>query len=104
MMVVRNACFAFVLLLTLSTLTTPAVAKYTEEWLGSANVARAQAAPRASEKASATADAAVTRAGSQPSRGKSSLTASPFDADPIAAFADDPIAEFARPRPKRNRL
>src|SRR5579875_1838874 len=100
---VRNARHSILFPLAILTLTTPALAKYTEEWLASANVARAQAAPRASEKANATntANAAVARAASQPasqpSRGKSSLTDSPFDKDPIAAFADDPIAEFARP-------
>lgn len=100
----RKACFALLLPFTVLTLTTPAFAKYTEEWLGSGNVTRSQAAPRAGEKAASASSGAASRAVSQQGRPKSPQTASPFDKDPIAAYADDPIAEFARPRSKRNHL
>ncbi|WP_250499243.1 hypothetical protein [Caballeronia sp. GAWG1-5s-s] len=103
-MLARKACFALLLPFTVLTLITPALAKYTEEWLGSETVTRSQAGPRASEKAASASSAAASRAPSQPGRPKSPQTASLFDKDPIAAYADDPIAEFARPRSKRNHL
>ncbi|WP_244848393.1 hypothetical protein [Caballeronia sp. SL2Y3] len=104
LMLARKACFALLLSFTVLTLTAPAFAKYTEEWIGSGNVTRPQTAPRASDKATSASSAAASRAPSQPGRPKAPLTASPFDKDPIAAYADDPIAEFARPRTKRNHL
>ncbi len=103
-MLARKACFALLLPFTVLTLTTPALAKYTEEWIESGNVTRSQAAPRAGEKATAAPSAAASRAPAQPGRPKTPQTASPFDKDPIAAYADDPIAEFARPRSRRNHL
>ncbi|MDR5854215.1 hypothetical protein P9239_12965 [Caballeronia sp. LZ062] len=101
-MLVRMARFAIPLSFAFLTLTTPAFAKYTEEWLGGGNVTRAQTIPHASEKANAVASPTVTHAPPQPRH--ESLSNSPFDKDPIAAFADDPIAQFARRQPKRNRL
>ncbi len=103
-MLVRNACFALLFPVAFLTLNTAAFAKYSEEWIGAGNVTHSQTAPRTSEKAAAASGAAASRAPSQPSRSKTPQTASPFDKDPIAAYADDPIAEFARPRSKRNHL
>lgn len=73
----------------------PSFAKYAEEWIGSANVAPAQAAAQNRVHAAAARTDTSTR-----HRTKSMSDGSPFTLDPIAAYADDPIAAFARSRAK----
>ncbi|WP_250451072.1 hypothetical protein [Caballeronia sp. ATUFL_M2_KS44] len=79
----------------LMTIAGPSFAKYAEEWMGSANVAPAQAAAQSRVHAAASRADTSTR-----HRTKSMSDSSPFTLDPIAAYADDPIAAFARPRTK----
>lgn len=91
----RNTLRLMTIPVVLMTAAGPSFAKYAEDWIGSANVAPAQAAAQSHVHAAASRTDTSTR-----NRTKSMSDSSPFTLDPIAAYADDPIAAFGRPRTK----